>query len=130
MLKVKLKYLDEWTEQRRRNAYCYNEKLAELDVVSPVEIDDVRAVYHLYVVRVPAKKRKALQDFLKQKGISTGIHYPIALPNLKAYSYLGHRPEDFPVASKTSEEIVSLPMYAELSDAQIEYVVNQIKAFF
>lgn len=129
ILSVKLRHLEDWTEKRRRNAYAYNERMKDCSVTIPGELDDVRAVYHLYIVRVPADKRKPLQDFLKQNGIATGVHYPIALPRLKAYEYLGHREGEFPEAEKASREILSLPMYPELTEEQIGYVVEQIQAF-
>ena len=127
ILGVKLKHLPEWSEKRMKNAYLYNEYLKGTDLITPVEIDNVKAVYHLYVVRVQKEKRKQLQEHLKSKGISTGIHYPIALPNLKAYSYLNHNGSDFPEATKASQEILSLPMYPELEEKQIEYVGEKIK---
>lgn len=129
ILDVKLRHLPEWTESRRKNAYLYNELLKDTDLITPVEIDDVKAVYHLYVVRVKKDLRQKLQEHLKSKGIATGIHYPITLPNLKAYKYLNHREDDFPEATRTSQEILSLPMFPELTESQIEYIVNQIKAF-
>lgn len=130
ILNVKLKYIDEWTESRRRNAYIYNDLLKDTDLITPVEIDNVRAVYHLYVVRLKDAQRENFQNYLKAQGISTGIHYPIALPNLKAYSYLSHTPEDFSVATKASQEIVSLPMFPELSEAQINYIGEKIHGYF
>jgi len=127
ILGVKLRYLDEWTEKRRTNAYRYNKALQGSGVVTPVEMDDVRAVYHLYVVRVPAAAREQLQADLAAQGISTGIHYPIALPYLNAYKYLGHTPADFPESLKASGEILSLPMYPELSAEQVNYVADKIR---
>lgn len=129
VLDIKLKYLDEWTESRRRNAYLYNEHLKDTNLVTPVEIDNVKAVYHLYVVRVKAEVREQFQDFLKSKGIATGIHYPIALPNLLAYQYLKHTENDFPESSTASQEVVSLPMFPELTEEQIKYVAVSIKEF-
>ena len=129
ILNAKLKYLEEWTEKRRKNAYLYNECLKDSGVITPVEIEDVKAVYHLYVVRVGDGKRQELQDYLKANGISTGIHYPIALPNLKAYSYLNHKEDDFPEATKASKEILSLPMFPELGQKQIEYVAEKVKIY-
>ncbi len=129
VLGVKLRHLDAWSEARRKNAYLYNENLKGTDLVMPVELANVKAVYHLYIVRVKKEMRQKLQDHLKSKGISTGIHYPIALPNLKAYSYLNHNGSDFPEATKASQEILSLPMYPELSDSQIQYIAQQIKEF-
>lgn len=129
ILGVKLKYLEQWTENRRRNAYIYNNYLKDLDLTTPEEIDDVRAVYHLYVIRVKPDLRKPLQDFLKNNGISTGIHYPTALPYLGAYSYLNHSKDDFPEALKASREIISLPMFPELEDSQIKYISGKLKEF-
>jgi dTDP-4-amino-4,6-dideoxygalactose transaminase len=130
VLNVKLKHLHKWTEQRRENAYSYNKFLKDTELVTPVEIDDVKAVYHLYVVRVKNGVRKELQDHLKSKGIATGIHYPIALPNLKAYAYLNHKESDFPEATMASNEILSLPMYPELEEKQIKYIAENIEKFF
>jgi dTDP-4-amino-4,6-dideoxygalactose transaminase len=127
ILGVKLRHLDTWSEARRKNAYLYNKHLQGTDLVTPSEIANVKAVYHLYVVRVKMNIRSKLQEHLKSKGIATGIHYPIALPNLKAYAYLEHRPEDFPEATKASHEIVSLPMYPELTEAHIQYVAGAIR---
>lgn len=129
ILGAKLKHLEEWTEKRRRNAFWYNEYLKETDLVLPKEIDDVRAVYHLYVVRIKNGKREKLQEYLNAKGISTGIHYPIALPKLKAYFYLELNEGSFPEATKASQEILSLPMFPELRENQIEYVAASIKEF-
>jgi dTDP-4-amino-4,6-dideoxygalactose transaminase len=79
-------------------------------------------------VRVPAKGRELIQDSLKSDGISTGIHYPIALPYLNAYKYLKHDTRDFPHAFAASHEILSLPMFPELTDEQIKYVAQRLTA--
>ncbi len=129
ILSVKLRYLEQWTESRRANAYRYNAALKGTGVGTPEELDSVRAVYHLYVVRVPAERRERFQEALKEAGIDTGIHYPIALPFLNAYRYLGHTEQDFPVALKASQEIVSLPMFPELSVEQTDYIVGKIREF-
>lgn len=100
-----------------------------MNLVLPFEIEDVIAVYHLYVVRVKKGSRHRLQDHLKANGISTGIHYPIALPNLKAYRYLNHGNNDFPEATRASREILSLPMFPELKETQISYISRMIKEF-
>ncbi len=130
ILGVKLRHLDEWSEARRRNAYLYNEYLKGTDLVTPAESANVKAVYHLYVVRTEKELRKKLQEHLKAKGIATGIHYPIALPNLKAYAYLNHTGNDFPEATKASQEILSLPMYPELNESQIRFIAHEIREFF
>jgi dTDP-4-amino-4,6-dideoxygalactose transaminase len=128
VLTVKLRHIEEWTERRRRNAYLYNEALAGTNLVTPRELDDVRAVYHLYVVRVPNGRREALQEHLTDNGVSTGIHYPIALPFLNAYRYLGHSESDFPEAFRASAEILSLPMFPELTSEQVQYIAETIAA--
>lgn len=92
-------------------------------------MENIKAVYHLYVVRLKNDVRQKLQEHLKSKGISTGIHYPIALPNLKAYAYLNHNKNDFPEATKASQEILSLPMFPELEESQIAYISEKIKEF-
>jgi dTDP-4-amino-4,6-dideoxygalactose transaminase len=129
ILAVKLKHLDAWSDARRKNAYLYNKYLKGTDLITPWEMENVKAVYHLYIVRTKKEQRQKLQDYLKSKGIATGIHYPIALPNLKAYSYLKHNKNDFPEATKASGEIMSLPMYPELSDSQIQYIAEAVKEF-
>jgi len=127
VLNVKLRHLEDWIERRRRNAYLYNDALAGTNVVTPKEIEGVRAVYHLYVVRVPGGRRDALQQHLQNAGISTGIHYPIALPYLNAYRHLGHPESDFPEALRASAEILSLPMFPELTEEHLEYVADKIR---
>jgi dTDP-4-amino-4,6-dideoxygalactose transaminase len=127
ILTVKLRHLEAWTEARRLNARRYNEALKGSGVVTPVEIDNVRAVYHLYIVRVPGGRRDQLQEQLKSHGISTGIHYPIALPFLNAYKYLGAGDGEFQHSVQAAAEILSLPMFPELTAEQVEYVADTIK---
>jgi dTDP-4-amino-4,6-dideoxygalactose transaminase len=129
ILTVKLRHIEQWTDARRRNAYRYNAALKNAGVVTPQELDNVKAVYHLYVVRVPAARREQFQDFLKAAGIDTGIHYPIALPYLNAYKHLGHSPADFPHALEASQEIVSLPMFPELTREQTDYIAAKVAEF-
>jgi dTDP-4-amino-4,6-dideoxygalactose transaminase len=126
ILSVKLRHIENWTEGRRRNAALYNEALRGTGVVTPAELDNVRAVYHLYVVRVPAAKREAIQQQLQSVGINTGVHYPIALPYLNAYRHLGHTSADFPESLKASQEILSLPMFAELTSEQVHFIARQL----
>ncbi|MGH7496517.1 MAG: DegT/DnrJ/EryC1/StrS family aminotransferase [bacterium] len=129
VLQVKLRHLSEWNENRRKNAAIYNDLLRNTGVSAPVEIDNVTAVYHLYVIRVKHGRRQQLQEHLRSRGIDTGIHYPIALPNLKAYAYLAHAARDFPEATRASQEILSLPMFPELEELQIEYIAKAISEF-
>ena len=130
ILDVKLRHLPDWNESRRKNAYLFNDLLNGSGVVSPKEISDVKPVYHLYVVRVPNNRRGPLQEHLKSKGISSGVHYPIALPNLKAYAYLNSSGNNFPEATKASQEILSLPMFPELHESQIAYITEKIEKFY
>jgi len=124
VLSVKLRYLEDWTERRRANAALYRQLLKGSHVICPVEMNRARHVYHLFVVRLG--DRDTIQAAMKQGGIATGIHYPIALPFLDAYDHLGHCPSDFPIADQYASEILSLPMYPELERDQIEYVCAQL----
>lgn len=129
ILNVKLKYLNEWTGKRQNAAKKYSELLSNVkDVVLPVWNGNAKPVFHLYVIR--SSKRDELKQFLIDNGISCGIHYPITLPNLTAYKHLGHIPEDFPLSTKYQDEILSLPIFPEITDEQIQYVCDTIKEFF
>jgi dTDP-4-amino-4,6-dideoxygalactose transaminase len=129
ILSVKLRHIEQWTESRRQNAYRYNAALKSAGVETPEELEGVRAVYHLYIVRVPAGRREQFQESLKAAGIDTGIHYPIALPYLNAYRHLGYSEADFPNALEASREIVSLPMFPELTEDQVRYVAERVHEF-
>lgn len=126
ILSVKLKYIREWNDKRLQNALRYNELLADVEgIIAPSIHPDVKHVFHLYVIRTA--QRENLQSHLKKHGIASGIHYPTALPFLKAYEYLGHKPEDFPLAHQYTSQILSLPMYPELTKAQLICVADAIK---
>jgi len=129
VLNIKMKYIEEWTEMRRKNAQKYNERLSDIEqVIVPLELQGVKHVYHLYVIRI--KDRDKLQIFLKENGIGTSLHYPIPLHLTQAYAHLGHKKGEFPVAEKLANEILSLPMYPELTEDQVDYVYEKIKAFY
>jgi len=129
ILSAKLPFLREWTEARIKNARLYDQYLAGIDEIRLPEVrPNSKHTFHLYVIR--AEKRDALMQFLKEREIETSIHYPTALPNLPAYKYLGYRPADFPEATKLQDEILSLPMYPELTEEQINYIAQSIKDFF
>ncbi len=128
ILRVKLKYLDDWNRSRRKNAEFYNRSLKDVDgVVEPKVLEGMLPVYHLYVVQI--ERRDDLQTKLQEVGISTGIHYPIPLHLQPAYSYLGKGKGDFPVAEDTAKGILSLPMFPELTKQQQEYIVEKMKKF-
>ncbi|KJS11986.1 MAG: hypothetical protein VR67_10780 [Peptococcaceae bacterium BRH_c8a] len=126
ILRVKLNHLDEWTRQRIANANQYSTTLAELpSIVIPLVTPGARHVYHLYVIRVA--NRPVLIEYLQRAGVSTGIHYPLPLHLQPAYRHLGYREGDFPAVEKASREILSLPLDAEITASQINYVCQTIK---
>ncbi|MEN6321046.1 MAG: DegT/DnrJ/EryC1/StrS family aminotransferase [Syntrophaceae bacterium] len=126
VLGVKLKYLLDWNEARRKRAQEYNTMLSPLsDVIKPYAADYAKHVYHIYAIRV--KERDRVMKFLSDKGISCGIHYPVPIHLQDAYSFLGLGQGSFPVAEKCASEFLSLPMYAELTSDQIAYVVETLK---
>ncbi len=130
ILRVKLRHLNKWNESRRENAKKYNELLNNIGgITTPYEADYAKHVYHLYVIRVEKERRDKLREELKSKGIATGIHYPIPLHLQPAYNYLGNKKGDFPITEKVSQEILSLPMFAELSGNQIMEICYYIKNF-
>lgn len=129
VLSVKLKYIDRWTNRRIEIAKMYNKLLADVSEIQlPLLDEDKKSVFHLYVIKTD--KRDELKKYLADNGISTGQHYPSALPFLEAYSYLNHKKEDFPVAHKWSETILSLPMFPEMDNVEAVYVCEKIKEFF
>lgn len=127
VLRVKLQHLDAWNAARRRNAQLYGELLADSLVARPAEADYAESVYHLYVIRV--EDRDGLRAHLHDKGIATGIHYPIPIHLQPSYRDLGYEKGSFPVTEEYAEQILSLPMYAELTPDLIEYVVGAIRDF-
>lgn len=129
ILKIKLKYIDKWNKQRRENASYYNQLLSNIEgIITPKERNNAKHVYHLYVIRT--KFRDELLKFLKSKSISTGIHYPIPIHLQLAYSDLGYKKGSFNLAEKYANMILSLPMFPELSQEEIEHIANEIKKFY
>jgi len=128
-LSVKLRQLASWNESRRSHAHRYHRLLAEAKgaIVAPVEAPWTKGVYHLYVVRV--QDREALQAALAQAGIGTGIHYPIPLHLQKAYQHLNYKQGDFPVTERVAAEIVSLPMFPQMTNEQVDEVTKRVKEF-
>ena len=128
VLSAKLKHIDTWNEARRRNARLYNELLASSNGVTlPKEAEFAKHVYHIYAIRVG--NRDAAMAALGQKEIATGIHYPVPIHLTDAYRSLGYKAGDFPVAERCANEFVSLPMYPELTEEQIQYVASEIKNY-
>jgi dTDP-4-amino-4,6-dideoxygalactose transaminase len=142
ILRVKLKHLSEWNEKRRQNASLYTQLLKRdsehvtrnpepvtLDtIITPYEPAWSKAVYHLYIIRT--KRRDDLQRYLSENGINTGLHYPIPLHLQGAYQRAGLTSGSYPITEKIAREILSLPMFPELTEQQILYVAEKIKQFF
>jgi dTDP-4-amino-4,6-dideoxygalactose transaminase len=128
VLRAKLPHLAEWNQKRCEHARLYGSLIKSNGVILPSEHAENNPVYHLYVIRTT--KRDELQAFLKEKGVFTGIHYPIPVHLQESIKFLGYKPGDFPVTEQVVSQIISLPMYAELKNEEIEYIANLIETFF
>ena len=129
ILSVKMKYIKKWTDQRINNAHYYDSLFKQVDyVTSPEKYKDSKHVYHLYVVK--CNKRDLLMKYLEKKGISVAIHYPVPLPFLEAYRYLDLSINDFPESYNNQQQILSLPMFPELTENQMDYVFTSIANFY
>lgn len=128
VLGVKLKHLDTWTRERRRVAHRYHELLADTPLQLPREAAWAESAYHLYVVRHP--RRDDLKKHLEANGVGCALHYPLPLHLQKCYASLGYKQGDFPVSEKAARECLSLPIYPELTEAQIQRVAEVVKSFF
>jgi dTDP-4-amino-4,6-dideoxygalactose transaminase len=121
ILLVKLRHLKEWTERRQHIASRYTLLLSTAkEIVTPTRNPDATHVFHLYVVRV--QQRERVEQVLKEAGIATGIHYPIPLHQQPAYRHLGLPAGSYPVAERYAGELLSLPMYPELTDEQVGFI--------
>lgn len=127
ILRVKLPHIDAWNEARQQHAARYNELLSGSDVVTPVFRDGFESVWHLYVIRVADRAR--MQAHLSARNIGTGVHYPIPIHLQEYYRDLGYQRGDMPVTEAQADQILSLPMFAELTDDAIDYVVEAIREF-
>lgn len=127
ILLIKLKYIDEWTDKRRKNANYYRENLEDI-VEIPYERPEEYCVYQTFMIQT--NKRDELQHHLSLHGIETKVHYPIPIHLQIAAAHLGYHRGDFPVTEKQSTHILSLPIYPELTEKQLDYIVNSIKSFF
>lgn len=127
ILSAKLPYLTAWNDQRLNHAIYYNELLKNSAIHTPAICPNSNHVFHLYVIRT--KQRNELMQFLKKEGIQTAIHYPTALPFLPCYAHYKHQASEFPIASQYQHEILSLPMYAELTKEMQNYVVEKVMSF-
>jgi dTDP-4-amino-4,6-dideoxygalactose transaminase len=127
VLRVKLPKLDSWNSARARHAETYNALLADAPVVTPITANGRTHVNHLYVIRL--RERDKLQAYLQDRGIATGIHYPVPIHLQEAYAHLGYRRGDFPVTEQCADQMLSLPMYPELTQDQIRYVACAVREF-
>jgi dTDP-4-amino-4,6-dideoxygalactose transaminase len=127
ILNAKLPHLQKWTELRRQHAKFYDTHLPK-PVVCPVEAKGAKHAYYMYEIRVP--RRDELMSYLKQKGIDCGVHYPIPLHLQPAYKNLGLKQGSCPVSEQLAKEILSIPIYPELTEEQREYIVKEIAGFF
>jgi dTDP-4-amino-4,6-dideoxygalactose transaminase len=132
VLRVKLKYLDEWTRGRQRNASIYTKAFTDArfakHLVTPRAPVDGRHIFNQYMVR--AERRDALKDFLTARGIGSEIYYPVPLHLQKCFDYLGHAPGDFPESERAAREVLALPVYPELDESQLKHVVASIAEFY
>lgn len=129
ILRVKLRYLDQWIKMRRTKASLYNQLLSpsSTPIELPLSAPYKKHTYYLYTVRI--SKRDELKEYLQKKGIGTKIYYPLPLHLQKIYESLGYREGDLPVAEKASKEVLSLPIYPELGEDKVELVVREINNF-
>ncbi len=129
VLGVKLKYLNSWTENRRRVAAKYNELLKGVAQIKlPKEMAYGKHVYHLFVIQ--AQNRDELQTYLNNNGVSTGLHYPVPLHMQECFQHLGYKKGDFPVTEQLADNCLSLPMFPEMTDEQISYVAETLISFY
>jgi dTDP-4-amino-4,6-dideoxygalactose transaminase len=125
ILRVKLRYIDEWNEARRNAASWYDELLAgQNGIALPVIDPRATSVFHLYVVQIDERDR--VRETLNAAGIGAGVHYPVPVHEQPAFRHLGHKPEDFPVTSRVARRVLSLPIYPEITRAQVERVASAL----
>lgn len=131
ILRVKLAHLDEWTRARQRIAAHYDQAFSQLDgLVVPYQASDRTHIYHQYTIRVIDERRDALQKFLKEHGIGTEIYYPLPLHLQPCFAHLGYREGQLPESERASREVLSLPIFPELTNQEREYIITSIQQFF
>ena len=129
VLTAKLPHILSWTENRIENAAYYTSVLSKIsNIICPVVRENTKHTFHLYVIR--AEKRDLLAKYLKENGIETAIHYPVPLPLMEAYQYLNYQSIQFPVTNKYKNEILSLPMYPELTKDMMDFIAETITNFY
>lgn len=128
VLRIKLRRLEAWNDRRRAIARLYSKLLADTGVITPEDVGE-RHVWHLYVIRVGDGRRDALKGYLAERGIGADIHYPVPIHLQEAAQFLGYRRGELPVTEKLADEVLSLPIYAEMRDEQVEQVADAVRAF-
>ncbi len=127
LLRVKLRYLDQWNDGRIARAHYYNAALADTPLVTPVHDPDVKHIYHMYILQ--SENREGIIGALKEKGIATGVYYPVPLHLQKVYTHLGLGEGSYPIAEYLSKRTFAIPMFAELTDEEAKSIVEVIEAF-
>lgn len=125
ILRVKLPQLDKWNAKRREIAKIYDENLKDTELVTPVIQEENESVYHMYILQ--SENREAILEKLKEKGVATGVYYPVPLHLQKVYKNLGYKEGDMPVAEYLSHRTFAIPVYPELNDEQVNYIIDSIK---
>ena len=132
VLNIKMQHLDKWSDERARLAAVYDELLTkaspDFEVIAPARREDVRHIYHQYVIRVP-KYRDALMEHLKDHGVGTKVYYPVPLHRQECFAYLGYREGEFPESERAANETFALPLYPGLTETQQTYVAEMIESF-
>ncbi|MFH1038059.1 MAG: DegT/DnrJ/EryC1/StrS family aminotransferase [PVC group bacterium] len=128
VLRVKLKHLEQWNEERREIARAYKRQLENLPLVLPAEAPHCRHVYHLFVILTP--QREELRKYLQERGVACGLHYPSPIHLQKAYRSLPYRRGDFPVAERVASECLSLPLFPGIGEERLSYTIKTIKGFY
>jgi dTDP-4-amino-4,6-dideoxygalactose transaminase len=131
VLSVKLPHLEQWSEARRRNARFYDRDLADIDgLITPIVAPGNTSIYNQYTVRVLDSRRDQLQEALRDRGVGSAVYYPVPLHLQECFAYLGYGPGDFPVAERAAGEVLSLPIFPELTEDQLAHVVLAVRHFF
>ena len=131
ILLAEIPYLDDWNKKRKENARYYSDSLKDIEEIDCPYIEKERKhIFHQYTIRVKDNKRDALMSFLREKNIGSKIYYPLPLHLQKCFESLGYKRGDFPVSEKAAEEVLSLPVFPELTREEIEFVCDSIKLFF
>jgi dTDP-4-amino-4,6-dideoxygalactose transaminase len=131
VLSAKLPHLQSWSDARRRNAAYYDHALAGIDgIQTPPVSADQESIYNQYTIRVTGGRRDGLADFLRERGVGSGVYYPVPLHLQECFAYLGYREGQFPESERACREVLSLPVFPELTEGQLAYVAESVRAFF